>query len=437
MTFQLRLYQIENAAKGVEILRRLGIVYFSMQVRTGKSLTALEAARLYGARSVLFLTKKKAIASIEGDFEKLNPGYRLTVANDESLHKVVGDFDLLIYDEAHRLSGFPKPGVTARAIKERFSHLPIILLSGTPTPEGWSQIYHQFWVSQRSPFAEKTFYKWAHNYVDIKQRTFAHGTVNDYSAGIYDKIFPLVEPYMVSFTQEAAGFVVQLHEHFCPVPMAPICKTIADRLMTSGVAQGKTGIISADNAAALQQKIHQVHSGTCILDEEQDGSRQSVILSDAKAQFIAKTWPTEKLVIFYQFKAELIAIQKVLGDRITTDLEEFQSSDKSCAFQVVSGREGIDLSLGELIVFYNISHSAVSYYQARDRLTTSTRPESHIYWLISQHDGESGIEAKIYDVVQGKKKYTVAHFRKDFKGCLSQKFRATASKSMSPMAIGS
>ena len=40
-----------------------------MQTRTGKTLTALTAAENYGAKNVLFVTKKKAIDSIVSDYE--------------------------------------------------------------------------------------------------------------------------------------------------------------------------------------------------------------------------------------------------------------------------------------------------------------------------------------------------------------------------------
>jgi hypothetical protein len=413
--FKLRDYQSDLAQKGCEILQKLGIVYYNCEVRVGKTLMALECARLYGAERVLFLTKLKAIASIKGDFEKLNPGYELVVINDESMHKVEGKFDLIIHDEHHRFSGFPKPGKYTKVFKEKFENHPQIWLSGTASPENFAQLYFQFWVSKKSPFPEPTFYKWAGNvqkpnYVNVKQRTFAHGVVNDYSDGIKEKILPVIEPFMVRFTQKDANFLVTLHEHFCKVPMAPICKTIADRLLSEGVVQGKTGCISAENPAALMQKVHQVCSGTVILDEVEGEPRQSVILSDAKARYIAETWPVEKLVIFYVFKHELEVIKSVLGDRVTTDLETFQTTDKSIALQVVSGREGLNLSAGELIVFYNIQHSATSYFQARDRLTTNTCRESHIYWLFSL----GGIEEKIYKVVQGKKSYTATHFKKDY-----------------------
>ncbi|MFA9202257.1 MAG: hypothetical protein ACEQSC_01790, partial [Candidatus Nanopelagicaceae bacterium] len=175
--------------------------------------------------------------------------------------------------------------------------------------------------------------------------------------------------------------------------------------------QGQESTITAKNAAALQQKIHQLHSGTIILDPTDETEKgESLVLDTSKARLIAKKWPTEKLVIFYQYKAELQAIQQVLGDRVVTTLDKFNVGRKSIALQIVSGREGINLSAGDLIVFYNISFSATSYFQARDRLTTKTRLESNIYWLFT----EGGIEKKIYKAVMGKKNYTLQHFRKEY-----------------------
>jgi superfamily II DNA or RNA helicase len=62
---KLRQYQIDLSNKGCDILTKFGIVYFAMQVRTGKTLTALNTAELFGAKKVLFLTKKKAIGSFD------------------------------------------------------------------------------------------------------------------------------------------------------------------------------------------------------------------------------------------------------------------------------------------------------------------------------------------------------------------------------------
>jgi superfamily II DNA or RNA helicase len=178
---QLRNYQIENSIKAVEILKNYNIVYLSMEVRTGKTVTSLEVAKLYGAKNVLFLTKKKAIKSILNDFNNFGYIFNLTVLNNESLHLNSGNYDLIISDEHHRCGTYPKPNKVTKLIKERYSNLPMIFLSGTPHPESYSQIYHQFWISNYSPFKAWTnFYKFAQVFVNIKQKHFGYAKINDY-----------------------------------------------------------------------------------------------------------------------------------------------------------------------------------------------------------------------------------------------------------------
>jgi hypothetical protein len=58
-------------------------------------------------------------------------------------------------------------------------------------------------------------------------------------------------------------------------------------------------------------------------------------------------------------------------------------------------------------------HSAVSYWQARDRLSHIDRLNNKVFWIFS----ENGIEDKIYKVVKSKKKYTLNIFKKDYKVC--------------------
>ena len=100
----LREYQRELAEQGLAILSKYKIVYLAMEVRCGKTLTALSIADKYGAKNVLFLTKKKAVESgtILNDYNLLAPSYTITVINNESLHKLTGTYDLLISDEHHR-----------------------------------------------------------------------------------------------------------------------------------------------------------------------------------------------------------------------------------------------------------------------------------------------------------------------------------------------
>lgn len=70
---ELRSYQKAIVDRGVETLRRYGFVYLAMEVRTGKTLTALSIAEAMGVESVAFLTKKKALPSIGADADALCP----------------------------------------------------------------------------------------------------------------------------------------------------------------------------------------------------------------------------------------------------------------------------------------------------------------------------------------------------------------------------
>jgi hypothetical protein len=103
-TLVLRDYQSEIAQRGVGILRNRHILYLAMEVRCGKTATSFEVAKLYGAQNVLFLTKKKAIRSIEKDYANFGYSFQLTVINDESMHKLDDAhlYDLVIHDEHHR-----------------------------------------------------------------------------------------------------------------------------------------------------------------------------------------------------------------------------------------------------------------------------------------------------------------------------------------------
>jgi hypothetical protein len=339
------------------------------------------------------------------NIQQLGAG-QLTIANDESLHKVEGQFDLVIHDEHHRFGAFPKPNATAKLFKKMYGHLPMIFLSGTPTAESHSQWYHQFWVSDYSPFTQPTFYKWANDYVNVKVKHLGHGKVNDYTDARKKDFWHLIRYYILTFTQVEAGFSTQVNENVLYCDMDAITYKIIDKLKADLVVQNKEGqLILADTSVKLQQKLHQLYSGTCKFE---DGT--SKVIDYSKAIFIQKRFECDKIAIFYKFVEEFNALKNIFGNRLTNDLEEFNTTDKNIALQIVSGREGISLAKAKYLVYYNIDFSAVSYWQSRDRLTTMDRKVNDVYWIFSK----DGIESKIYASVIKKKDYNNETFKRDF-----------------------
>lgn len=399
----LRDYQIDIVNKGKTILKQFGIVYLAMEVRTGKTATALTIANDF--KRVLFITKKKAIKSILDDFSALNYNYDLVVINNESLHKIEGKFDLIISDEHHRNGTYPKPNLSAKFIRSNFANLPMIFLSGTPSPESFSQLYHQFWISNNSPFKNyKNFYAWAKDFVTIQEKNFGY-IVKDYSNANFSKINDCVSKYFIKFTQNEAGFETQVNENVLICDLKPGTIQLIEQLKRDLIIVGKEEEIIADTKVKLMQKIHQLSSGTIIFE-----SGNAKVIDDSKAQFIKSQFKDKKIAIFYKFQQELKAIKSVFGDSITTDLEEFNSTDKNIALQIVSGREGISLKNAEVLIYYNIDFSALSYWQSRDRLTTMNRKSNNIYWIFSRN----GIEQKIYNKVINKKDFTLKHFNTEY-----------------------
>lgn len=410
MQKKLRDYQIKNASEATEILKYKNIVVLNMEVRTGKTLTALQICKNINAENVLFITKIKAFSSIQNDYNDFGYSFNITIINKESIHKIESnDFDVIVCDESHGLfSTFPKPNNFAKIYKKRFSKIPMILMTGTFTPESYSQIYHQFWVSNYSPFKKYTnFYKWAKEFVNVKQVQLGYAVVNDYSEANQELIKTYTDSYILTFTQSQAGFNTNVKETVLEVEMKEstyrlISKLKKDKFIISPTSGRQ---IIADTGAKLMQKIHQLTTGTVKFE-----NGESMILDFSKANFIKERFKGNKIAIFYKFKEELVMLKEVFDNDLTTDLQEFNNTDKNIAYQFVSGREGINLSKADFLVALNIDFSATTYFQFKDRLSTIDRKENQLFWIFAK----KGIESKIYKSVLSKKNFTLSTFKKTF-----------------------
>jgi len=395
---ELRPYQLKNANDCANIINNYGIVYLQHQVRTGKTLTALKTCELVGAKKVIFLTKKKAISSIQGDYDNFGFDFDITVTNYENLHKINHTCDLLVLDEASCLSAFPKPSNRTKKIRELFGNKRMIFLSGTPASESYSQWYHQFWVSFKSPFREYVnFYKWAKDFTTESFIYTSYGQSRDYSKALTDKIDLRINNVVHKYTQKEAGFenVINKKLHF--VDMKPSTYTIISKLKRDLVIEGKTETILADSAVKLMSKQHQLGSGSIIFESGNVGK-----LDNSKALYI-KNNIKGKLAIFYYFKEELNILLDEFGDLATTDLKEFNTTDKHFIGQQYSNAMGVNLSKADKLVYYNFGFSGTQYIQSLDRLTIKDRKETEVNFILANNT----LDKKIWEVIEQKKNFTL------------------------------
>lgn len=359
-----------------------------------------------GYRRVLFITKKKAIDSVIGDLHDSGLKFDVfKVINFEQLEKEVPVYDIYIVDEAHSCGAFAKPTLRTKVIKKLARMRPMVLMSGTPHPESPSQIFHQFWMSDYSPFVYTNFYKWAADYVNIKKKWVRGFSINDYSNAKADLITEFTKHYMVTLSQKEAGFTSNVLEEFLFVKIDERLYQLMAHLKKNKIYQMKNGDhIIADTPVKMQSVFHQLCSGTII------GENQTHVVDESKARFIKDKFSGKKIAIYYNFIAEGELLRRIFTNH-TDNPEVFKNNDDvTFICQMISGREGVDLMTADCIVMYNIGFSATTYFQVRERMQNKNREQDcKIYWLMS----ERGIEYKIYKAVSNKKNYTLKFFEKD------------------------
>lgn len=450
-------HQEELSAAAAAILANHGVVYLSMEMRTGKTRTAFLTAEKMRSSLVLFVTKKKAIDDIKEQLKYLYQGagdaelFNTDVTNYDQVHKLEPIYDMVIIDEAHSFGAFPKPSERTkhlRVICEKARY--VILLSGTPSPESLCQLYHQFWVTCKGPWTNyDNFYHWAKDYVIVEKMLVNSVPINDYSMSkdltakelmrtvrsknatedakkfamseirrveelIEDrksKILAAVQPLMISYTQEQAGFTNQVIDQVEYVQMPDVVKKVIRLIARNRAFSTKSGAtVTAETAAKQMTKIQQACGGTI-----KDDAGDVHIFSKHKAEYVFNTHAGRRLVVFYKFIAERLLLEEVFGDLVCDTPESFRSDPRKDAvllLQFQSGREGVDCSSADQIIFYSIDFSAVSYIQARARLQNKTREgDITAIWVFTL----GGIEDQIYQRVSDKMDYTTVHYRRDLK----------------------
>jgi hypothetical protein len=409
----LRQHQEKAAAELLEIVARTGFGYLAGEVRSGKTRTALSVCASINAEPVLWVTKKVAMASIAKDAEAMDMADRVVIINYESIHKIdMGLWGAMVVDEAHRIGMYPRPSVWLTQLK-KLQYQSLILLSGTPSPENFSQLYHQFSLfnSALNPWIKyRNFYAWAKDYVDIREIYVGQAMPKkDYSRAIAEKVLPDFEKFKVSMTQADAGITMPVVEKVHYVTMKPATYVLANAIKRDGVATSLGWSVVADTGAKQLSKLRQIWSGTLITE-----GGFPVIVDRSKGDYIIETFRGGKLAILYTFKAEyamLHSCMQAAGITPTASPEEFNSTGPSCWYvgQVASSREGVNLSAATDLVFLGIDFSALSYLQGRDRAShIDRRDENRVHWILAA----DSLEIDVFARVKAKERYTVAHFKK-------------------------
>lgn len=393
---KLDYHQVIASCDLIKVLEEHKFAILNAEMRTGKTLTIIDVAnKLQGTnniKSFLIITKKGAINSIQKDIDSFGSDKLVfTVINYESLHKIDLYYDFVVADEYHTLGYVGRPKlVNKRMAKLKYKYF--VGMTGTLFLETFSTAYSLLPCFQ----LYKNFYQWAKVYVDIKQKRIGQHLVNDYTKiKDVDLIMKIAKPYIVTVTQEQAGFQSKVEDKIhkvSSIKMENACKEIKKNKKYK--IDDSLDII-ADNISKEFQIIKQLQSGIIKVGED-----RYCTLDNYKFDFMMTLFKDTKICVFYEYIGERILLEnefKKIGYTVTDSPEIFNSSDYKTVFigQFVSKREGINLSSCNDLIFFSMPYSNLTYLQTRERCILKNKTETvRCHFLCTE------FEKKVYDIVK-------------------------------------
>ena len=427
ITIEPYKHQVEMAENATNILIDNKLVYIAAEERTGKSLTSLLIFENIKAKSLLIITKKKALNgwhdilssfgySVVSDLNKV-PVYSkaigsttkfVTLVNYHNVGKLKeykSKFSIAIIDEAHSyLSAYPKTGKLWADTKSVVSNLPLIFMSATPYAESLSQIYNQLRISAYSPFRNyPNFYSWHKVYGIQEMVRIPYGYKKVYNKVKDDLVHKEIDHLFISKTRKDLGFT---HEPIDKVHYVEYSNWLKNKIKSSindsiiklsendidfahnisstGMEFDNNGnvIKLLDTPLSERSSIYMLEGGTLKTDKA-----YIILNNNEKIDYILKHFgDTDDLVIMYQFIAEKHKLEKYFR--------------KALILQGDAYSEGVDLSHKKHLIIYSMSFSTSKYIQRRARQANINRKEPIIVNYILF---KGGVDEAVYDTVVNKK----------------------------------
>lgn len=373
--------------EALEVLRKHGIAYFASEERTGKTLAAILTAEKSNAKTVLVVTKKKAVSGWEETLSAYPHDKHYFVINYHmALKKFEGmQFDLVILDEAHNyISGYPKTGKLWQEINTLVGLSPILYISATPYAQGPQMLYHQFKLCAFNPWAKyKNFYRWFEVFGKPYTREINGIKIPQYDRADNELILGCVEHLFITKTRKELGFEHEPEDKLHYIELADNTRCVYNTLVESGIIGLSVGELVCDNKSKLRTSLHQLEGGTIRIEDQGYTLRNEEKISYIKEHF----GDSPGLVIMYNFRQEEEKLK--------------QHFKHATILQATSFAEGVDLHEYDDLVIYSQDYSTARHTQRRARQCNMKRskPITVHYLLVKK-----GISEQVYKTVSVNKK---------------------------------
>ena len=278
----------------------------------------------------------------------------------------------------------------------------VILLSGTPTggryERLWTQMHLLGWPISRKLY-EQTYVIW--DYLEVPFSSYS---------------IPVVRGY-----KNVARLKRKMREHGCVFMKTDECFDLPDQQDVMIRVDA-----SSDYRKFMKNRYLQMSDGTELVGDTSLTARlyarqlcgqYSKSKLSAVQELIEST--DDRLIIFYNFTAEMRMLRKLCGERpvsivngSTKDLSAYEEhSDSITLIQYQAGAHGLNLQKCRRIIYYTLPESSEYFEQSRKRIHRIGQEQKCFYYIPVCR---GSVEEKILQALRMRRDYNDKLFEKDF-----------------------
>lgn len=383
---------------------------------TGKTIIAISYLSSIKAISpdikTLIVTPKNVIPQYKKEIIKwLGNDDNIDIINYESLSKVKNNYDIIFYDESHKLKSCTS-NMNAIATSLRAPH--IYLFTGSPQDKSKHEILAQLKVLKPCLFPAK--YK-------VYARFFE---LDEYNQPEKEKDGTELNEIISAMcfgdkTENLIKLPVAKHE---VIKCEFTDKTLYNTFLKKQVAEHEGNVIVADNPGVLRIMLKEMCNGfvmfNCFDHTTQKESKKLLSLENPKLNKLKDLIDAlDSAVIYTQFDYDLLTVDTLLtklnrshvcvnGKTSRKDAESNINNFKNnsvdfLVIQAQSGNTGLNLQNTNNMIFYSLPDSYIVYEQCLYRIRRrGQEKECNYYYLLTK----GTVELAIYRMLEQKKSFT-------------------------------
>ena len=295
----------------------------------------------------------------------------ITIINRENLAWLIDvwkgewPYDAVILDEAKWCC----TGVTFKKLaKVRFAIDYMVLLTGTPAPNGQIDLFGQAWMCDKGVALEKNITAYRKKYFD--RNFLGHGY--DIKKGAAEQINEKMRDIALYMASDDHLDLPPIVSRLIKVPLRPKLRAMYNRLKADFIIKVDDGTIIADSAAVLSNKLLQFCNGS-IYDED----KNVVHFHDEKLDMLEEIVKNSESPVLcaYSYKHDMPKLKKrfpkavFLSDDATIQKKWNKGKIPLLFCHPASASHGINIQFGgNVMVWFGLTWSLELYLQFNARL---------------------------------------------------------------------